>query len=990
MDKSCIGAVDRLSDEYAVGVAKFLEFAFLGKARGSRICCPCSKCRNQFSKTHEDVMLHCLRDGFDHTHTSWTCHGEMYIPLHISEDHEFPTNAHGDDMPSMLRDAMGIPNKDDHVENDQHLNGADVEIKRFFKLLRDAETDLFPGCKKQTKLSFISGLLHLKVLCRWCNHLVNLLLELLRDTFPDNVNLHANYYETNKIIAELGFSCEVIDACPNNCILFRGKDGKLDECEICGEGRYKDEAKKVATKRMRYFPLKPRLQKLFMSTKTASLMRWHAKERIEDGVLRHPADSQAWKPLVDELKELWHIGVPTYDASCGHRLRRDRVSFDGTMELSPKPMPLSEVELLQQLEIVPTEYKKEDLRKRLRSKGADRKGKTKHNLNARKDLQVMNIWSSLHPISRPDGGILCSKVNPKLDLEKIQDRIALTLCHLEKNFPPSFFDIMEHLPVHLAEEALLAGPVQFRWMYPIERYLSTLKRYVRNRARSEGTIARGYLMEECMNFCSRYLNDVETKENRPPRNYDGDNNMGRGLYGGTRCIIDKDTLLKIHRYVLSNIDLVAPYREMHYATIRREKLRATPREIQHIHSQTFDVWFKSYNTARANALDVPKELIALADGPIRHAKRYNACVVGGCRYRVKSKDIDKKTQCSGVVVNADTLSFASAKDLNPRSRTVSYYGVLKDILENLPTDEPFVLASQAQQVWYISDPSEANWNVVVTMTRRDNYCLYSTIEVEPHSRVQLDDNIPSRNEDVCWVREGVEGSVVDETMMTVENTEVGNDIEPEDDFDVSCMSKENKIMHGKTMLEIMENKKKKESSKERERHNSNDFIDYSVSTTRQQPPTMGEIIKMKKREWQRDYVLVEHQVQESPSRPETRSQQHLSSSSQVFPSPSRPQTRSQQHLSSLSQVQHSPSWSKSHSQQQFNSSPSRPQTRSQQQLYPSPSRPHTRSQQCTQSSPTKQHEISSEQNTTTGPVSDDCVETRPTIVKKGRGAAQFP
>ncbi|KAL0446148.1 UNVERIFIED_CONTAM: hypothetical protein Slati_1742700 [Sesamum latifolium] len=190
-------------------------------------------------------------------------------------------------------------------------------------------------------------------------------------------------------------------------------------------------------------------------------------------------------------------------------------------------------------------------------------------------------------------------------------------------------------------------------------------------------------MEEYMNFCSRYLNDVETKKNRPPRNYNGDNNVGRGLYGGTRCIIDKDTLLKIHRYVLSNIDLVAPYREIHYATIKREKPRATPREIQHIHSQTFNVWFKSYvhNLQRASESNVSMELITLADGPIQHAKRYNACIVGGCRYRGKSKDIDKKTQCSWVVVNADTLSFASAKDLNPRCGTVSYYGVLKDILE---------------------------------------------------------------------------------------------------------------------------------------------------------------------------------------------------------------------------------------------------------------------------------------------------------------------
>lgn len=65
---------------------------------------------------------------------------------------------------------------------------------------------------------------------------------------------------------------------------------------------------------------------------------------------------------------------------------------------------------------------------------------------------------------------ICSKFNTPSDLEKIQKRIVLTLCHLENIFPLSFFDVMEHLPVHLAEEAFIAGPMQFRWMYLIERY----------------------------------------------------------------------------------------------------------------------------------------------------------------------------------------------------------------------------------------------------------------------------------------------------------------------------------------------------------------------------------------------------------------------------------------------------------------------------------------------------------------------------------------
>ncbi|KAL0285730.1 UNVERIFIED_CONTAM: hypothetical protein Sangu_2766500 [Sesamum angustifolium] len=75
---------------------------------------------------------------------------------------------------------------------------------------------------------------------------------------------------------------------------------------------------------------------------------------------------------------------------------------------------------------------------------------------------------------------------------------------------------MEHLPVRLIDEAVKGRP-KFRWMYHMERYLLTLKRYVHNRAYLKGSIAQGYFMDECMNFCSKYLSDVETKYNRPSK-----------------------------------------------------------------------------------------------------------------------------------------------------------------------------------------------------------------------------------------------------------------------------------------------------------------------------------------------------------------------------------------------------------------------------------------------------------------------------------------
>ena len=64
---------------------------------------------------------------------------------------------------------------------------------------------------------------------------------------------------------------------------------------------------------------------------------------------------------------------------------------------------------------------------------------------------------------------LCSKTLRISDIANDEAEIAVTLCELEKIFPPSFFTVMVHLVMHLANEAKIGGPVQYCWMYPIER-----------------------------------------------------------------------------------------------------------------------------------------------------------------------------------------------------------------------------------------------------------------------------------------------------------------------------------------------------------------------------------------------------------------------------------------------------------------------------------------------------------------------------------------
>ncbi|XP_020963989.1 uncharacterized protein LOC110265366 [Arachis ipaensis] len=213
---------------------------------------------------------------------------------------------------------------------------------------------------------------------------------------------------------------------------------------------------------------------------------------------------------------------------------------------------------------------------------------------------------------------LCQKVVENDTIDHLEVDIREILCQLERIFPPSFFDIMVHLPIHLVNELRLGGPVQFRWMYPIERYLCRLKSYVHNKSRPEGSIAEGYLAEECLTFCSR-----EYEEHV--------NNQTKG---------------------------------------RKWKKAKTL-------SHDFSEWFKE----RASHEDVSKQLKDLSRGPNTVAKRFSSYVINGYKFQTREHDASHTTQNSGVTLVCETPSFASAKDNNPMTKAVTYFGAINDIIE---------------------------------------------------------------------------------------------------------------------------------------------------------------------------------------------------------------------------------------------------------------------------------------------------------------------
>nr|GEW24184.1 hypothetical protein [Tanacetum cinerariifolium] len=80
---------------------------------------------------------------------------------------------------------------------------------------------------------------------------------------------------------------------------------------------------------------------------------------------------------------------------------------------------------------------------------------------------------------------ICSATLMEDDMLKAQVMVVDILCNLELIYPPSLFDIMIHLVIHLPLEALEGGPIRPRWMFPFERNMKKLKGYVRNKAKPE-------------------------------------------------------------------------------------------------------------------------------------------------------------------------------------------------------------------------------------------------------------------------------------------------------------------------------------------------------------------------------------------------------------------------------------------------------------------------------------------------------------------------
>nr|AAL77145.1 Putative TNP-like transposable element [Oryza sativa Japonica Group]AAP52250.1 transposon protein, putative, CACTA, En/Spm sub-class [Oryza sativa Japonica Group] len=266
---------------------------------------------------------------------------------------------------------------------------------------------------------------------------------------------------------------------------------------------------------------------------------------------------------------------------------------------------------------------------------------------------------------------ISQKVIDQDRLEALQNEVVQCLVSFELIFPPSFFNIMTHLLCHLVKEIRILGPVYLHNMFPFERYMGVLKKYVRNRARPEASIAKGYGTKEVIEFCVEFIEDLRpigVPESRHEGRLRGKGTLGRKAI----MTVDNNLFRKAHFTVLQHSSLVAPYIEEHLALVRARNIGKSDAWITRHHIDTFPKWLRQHLMGNES---INQQLAFLVRGPSGSIATFQGYEINGYIFYTRTQDMKSTNQISAVRVDA----------MGHDGTTTTYYGAIEDIWDSRTT-----------------------------------------------------------------------------------------------------------------------------------------------------------------------------------------------------------------------------------------------------------------------------------------------------------------
>ncbi|KAL6195847.1 hypothetical protein ACLB2K_031464 [Fragaria x ananassa] len=569
-------------------------------------------------------------------------------------------------------------------ENDVEIGESEDEemfedSNEFLKFVEDGDQPLYHGCDHTTKMnflvkSFISKAKH--VLSDVC---YGDFLEFIKGLLPEENLVPLMVNDAKKTLSVLGMDYEKIHACPNDCILYRGEKFKR-----------------------------------FQSTKTAKNLTWHYWGRQKDKMMRHLADSPTWKLLDNKYPEL----------CSDHKNLRLALSSD---EFNPHSMQNN---LYSCWPVILVTYNLPPW------------------LCMERKFMILTLL-----ISGPKqpGNVIYVYLQPLIDDLK-----------LLWNDVEGVYDA--YRGEYFKLKAVLFWTIN---VFPTYGNLS-------------GSIVRGY------NGCL-----ICVDQTRPHR-LKKDNKLifmrhRRGLprhhpYRRQAAAFDNTIEEDLAPVPLTREELLARVDGLNCEFGKREE--TTPL-VRNVDDQDRPCCKKSIffqleywkdilvSNELQNLGNIVSETIRwMSVRPNNVEATFSGYKVNGVEFYAKQRDNIRSMQNSGVSLVADVMLVSSAKDKNPRHDDMEFYGVIQHIwevdyykvrvslfkcdwVENvrcIKVDElvftlvnlnrkghlndPFVLASHVKQIFFIEDPLDPQWSVVVRVPDRDNRRSDSDEEERVHVEEQ--------------------------------------------------------------------------------------------------------------------------------------------------------------------------------------------------------------------------------------------------------------
>jgi hypothetical protein len=224
---------------------------------------------------------------------------------------------------------------------------------------------------------------------------------------------------------------------------------------------------------------------------------------------------------------------------------------------------------------------------------------------------------------------------------------------------------MIHFLVHIVKEIAILGPVFLHNMFPFERFMVVLKKYVRNHSCPKGCMAKGYGTEEVIEFYVDFIHDLSLI-GVPMSRHEGRLKGKRTLGKKSNMNIHDNEIRKANFTVLHNSSLVAPYMEEHMNIVWSENPSKFEAKITRHHIDTFVVWLIRKFMGDST---IDEQLQWLTRGPSIKIMQYQGYEISRNTFYTTAQDEKSTNQNNGVCI--DAIGNDGKKDNN--------YGVIEVI-----------------------------------------------------------------------------------------------------------------------------------------------------------------------------------------------------------------------------------------------------------------------------------------------------------------------